>query len=227
MPRPVASLLDLPRLVALLSVAVAAAAPAAAETFVFERLNRTFRNDGAVMAPVTQGPMTIELTSPTNALVLESHRLVLEPAGEGTHRARLELTLAGSGSLIADLLVSGLTNRIEDDVTLPRQEKVLEGIIRLDKVPGGYAVTPVELPERFEVAIESRLAGRLVSTCDGLAALPFLPLSCDGLERALSIANVPLPPAGEAYLLPNTELTDADREALDRYLAAASARGSG
>jgi hypothetical protein len=44
-------------------------------------------------------------------------------------------------------------------------------------------------------------------------------LDCEGLNRALSTAVVPLPPAGESYLLEDGDLTAEERRQLDTYLA--------
>jgi hypothetical protein len=55
-----------------------------------------------------------------------------------------------------------------------------------------------------------------------MSLLPFTSLDCGGIEGLLSTAAVPLPAAGDTYLLPADRLTDADRRALADYLAAAT-----
>lgn len=190
----------------------------------FEGLNHEYHNGAAEMAPVQQGPMVIRLSSPGSAVTLHRHRLTLTPLPDGSHRAWLELEISGHGTVVADLYVSGLASRQEDELTVPAQDHSLEGRVAVARSGDGYRFTALELPATFEVRFESQLAGRLLGTCRALAAVPLMPLDCDALERRLSTAVLPLPPPGESFLLPDALLAEAERSALDRYLGRAGRR---
>ena len=221
-------LLALPLLVAILPVppaALLAAAPpaaAAANTFTFQRLDRTYQDVVPELLPYESDSLTIRLSSPRNAITLRRHSVHLEPGLGGSQSAELTVQFQGSGHLVADVDLAGFTSRLEDDITVPLQSQTLEGRARVTRTQGGYVVTPEQLPRRLTVRIESRLGAQLVSLCDRLTLLPGTGLTCDGLERAFSTAVVPLPPAGETFLLADEDLTPQERAALDRYLASAS-----
>lgn len=198
------------------------ARPAAAEAAVleFESLNGTYRFDDAEIEPVRQGPVTIHLSSPRSALVLQEHRLTLRPLGDGTHRAAVRLRLLGSGDLVADVATgAGGGSRLEDLVVLPRQTLDVEGRVRFRRVPDGWDVTALALPESVDVDIQSRLAGSLVTLCSQLAV--FLGMDCDGLDRSLSRVEVPLPPPGTVFHLPAGDLTADEASRLEAYLGPA------
>lgn len=206
----------------LLAVSAGAAntafAAEAERAFSFSKLNRSYENLVGDLQPITQGPLTVELSSPGHTLILKSNRLVLSPlsAPAGAQRARLVLELMGKGQLVADVEGAGLETRLQDELFVPPQTVALEGKVKMRRVAGGYEVTPLELPAKVEVKIQSKLSNDLLTLCGGVAILTGL--DCGGLERSLSVAAVPLPAPGGAYLLPDEDLTDADRAALDAWL---------
>lgn len=199
-------------------VDAAAAADSGATTFQFDSLNRSYQMDDSAVAPVRQGPVTIHLSSPRNTLVVKGHSLSLRPLGDGVHEASVGLDFMGSGDLTADLVTdAGTSSRMEDLVVMPRQTLQVEGQVSFQRVPGGWDVTAHRLPPRVNIAIQSRLAGNLVTVCGQMAV--FLGLDCDGLDRSLSRVEVPLPAAGSVFHLPEGELTASEVAELEAYLA--------
>ena len=199
------------------SVSSAPSPAAGGAVLEFGSLNGTYRFDDAEIEPVRQGPVTIHLSAPRSSLVLQEHRVTLDPLGDGTHRAAVSLRLLGRGDLVADLVTpAGGSSRLEDLVVLPRQTVDVEGRVRFQRVPGGWDVTALALPEAVEVDIQSRLAGSLVTLCSQLAV--FLGMDCDGLDRSLSRVEVPLPPPGTVFHLPAGDLTAEEVARLEGYL---------
>lgn len=200
-----------------------AAAPMAAPPgqFRFERLNRTYENAAPEILPVESGLLSVRLTSPSNALIVRSHLLRLEPGVDGSHAGELAIDISGRGRLVADVALAGFETRFQDEVTVPAQSHRMEGRLRLARTRGGYAVTPEQLPRRVAVRIRSQLGADVVAFCERIALLPGMAVTCAGLDRALSTAVVPLPERGETFLLEDADLTPGDRRRLDAYLAAA------
>jgi hypothetical protein len=184
----------------------------------FERLNRGYRGVAPEILPIEEGPLTIRLTSPRNDLTVRSHRLRLEPGAGNSHSAELRIEFTGKGWLVADVEAAGLSTRLEDEVRVPPQALEMQGRVRVRRVQGGYEVTPEQLPRSVSVRIESGIGRQLMSVCDGVAALPLTEVDCPALERALTRAVVPLPAAGESFLLEDAELTPEERGQLDGYL---------
>jgi|GEM_PF-1665126 len=207
----------------------AAAAPApttaaAVRDFEFPSLNRTYRMDGATMAPVQQGPLTIYLTSPRNALIVRGHTLELQPLGDGTYRGRMTVDLLGSGDLVARIDTgNGGGDPMKDTVVLPRQTVEVSGRVRFHRVPEGWEVTALALPEETEVTIQSRVINSLVTMCEQLAA--FLGLDCGGVGHSLTHVAVPLPPPGTVFLLQASDLTADEVDLLDGYLGTSPGTG--
>ncbi|MCH9651066.1 MAG: hypothetical protein K0U98_22780 [Deltaproteobacteria bacterium] len=189
------------------------------EDFHFDLINGVYNNPNPDIAPVRRGLVTIQLRSPSNEVELMSHQLNLQPLDGGVHRAFLTLEVAGEGQLEADLIISGVSTDLEDDVQLPHQTLFLEGQIRLQRVDKGYEVTVVELPAEIKLKIRSRLATSLVETCKRFSMLIPLGFGCSELERSLAEAAVPLPEEGENFLLSDDLLTAQDRQQLEAYLA--------
>jgi len=205
-------------LLVLVALPQADAGAADPEEFVFPKLNRAYGDLVPEFAPIVQGPVVIELSSPRQSLTVRSHKVTLTPLADGSHTARLELEFVGKGWLVGDIAAGGLSTRVQDELLIPPQTLDLAGRVRLARGQGGYTLTALELPARVEVAIRSRVATDLVGWCDRVSMLALALFDCGGLDRALSRAVVPLPAAGESYFLADEELTDADRAALDRYL---------
>lgn len=187
--------------------------------FRFDSLNRRYTDLAPDLVPVKTGPVTVWLSSPEHELNLVGNRLVLEPRPDGGYDAVLELEFSGRGQLVADFDVSGTRSRLEDDLTVPRQTRSLAARVRIRKSPEGYLVTPETLPETFEVAIQSRVGAQLVAACAPLSLLGLAPIDCNALARSFATAAIPMPPAGETYLLEADRLSEADRERLDAFLA--------
>lgn len=209
-----------PLTILLLSLLLLGAAPTPPGPLQFARLNRTYPDAVTEIAPVTEGLVSIRLSSPSNQMTLRNHRLRLEPGLGGSHSAELRVEFEGKGRLVADVDVAGFGTRLEDNVVVPPQAANLEGRVKVRKVAGGYGVTPEQLPPRVAVRIESGLAGRVVGVCESASRISLAAMDCAGLARRLSIASVPLPSAGEEFLLEAAELTPAERGQLDALLGA-------
>jgi len=195
--------------------------------FRFERFNRSYPEVIPEIAPIEQGPLTIQLSSPKSNLTLRSHFLRLEPGPGGSHSAELRVEFLGKGRLVADLDVAGMAaTRLQDDVLVPPQAAILEGRVRLTREPGAYVVTTEQLPRQMRVKIQSGIAGQVVGFCDRIPVLLAPDLDCERLNQMLSTATVPLPPAGESYLLEDADLTAEERSQLDAYLRTSSGRTS-
>lgn len=204
---------------ALLLVLVLAATPGVTATpgqLQFQRLNRTYNEMAPDLMPVTQGPLTINLSSPRNQLTVSKHLIRIEPGPGGSHSADLEIEFLGKGWLIADVAAGPMQTRLQDEVVVPAQRATLQGRVRVRRVEGGYGITPEQLPDRIAVRIESGIGRQLVGVCDGASVL--LALDCPTLERSLSRAVIPLPEVGEEYLLEDTEITAEERAQLDEVL---------
>jgi len=190
---------------------------AGARSFQFESLNRSYSMAGADIAPIQQGPITVYLSSPRNVLIVRKNRLVLEPVGDGTYRSWVSIDLLGSGDLIARFDTgTGAGSPMEDRVVLPPQTIDLAGRVRFQRVPSGWEVTALSLPDETEVTIQSRVFTTLVNACEQLSA--FLGLDCGGLQGSLTRVAVPLPEPGSVFLLEESDLTPADVRILDGFL---------
>jgi hypothetical protein len=189
----------------------------------FERFNRSYAEAVPEISPIVQGPLTIQLSAPKSNLTLRNHLLRLEPGPGGSHTAELRVEFQGQGLLVADVDVAGFTGtRLQDQVVVPAQAATLEGRVKVTREPGAYVVTTEQLPKQLRVKIQSGMGTQLVGFCNRVPNL-LGELDCDRLNQALSSAVVPLPPAGESYLLEDSELTPQERQQLDSYLA--SSRG--
>ncbi|HVS03608.1 MAG TPA: hypothetical protein VMT16_12625 [Thermoanaerobaculia bacterium] len=202
---------------AALAVAAARAAAPAGQSFTFARLNRTYSDLAPDLAPVQQGPLVVRLQSPSSHLVVAGHEVLLSPVGDGTHRAELLLDVLGGGVVEGDVELAGMVSPLSDRVVMPRQQFRIPARLRLTPSLDGFEVTPIELPSHLRVALQSQLGSQLVGLCDQLTAL-LLAFDCSGLDRSLSSLRVPLPPPGETYLLPMSEIAPEERSALLRYL---------
>lgn len=185
----------------------------------FPSLNRLYPDQEIAIAPVAWGPVQVQLSTPGADLRLTNHRVRLTPLADGSHAVWAEATFSGAGTLVADLEVAGAKTRQSDQMLLPRQTRSAQGRVRITRGTREYRVVPLELPPELRVSVRSRLAREMAAWCEGLPVLALLGLECDGLERALSSVAVPLPPPGETYTIAFDELTDRERDALDRYLA--------
>jgi len=213
-------------LILVATLPLGAADRGAGKTFRFASLNRSYSMDGADIAPVRQGPITVHLSSPRNVLVVKKNRLELEPLGDGSYRSRVSIDLLGSGDLIAQFDTgNGAGSPMEDRVVLPPQTIDLEGRVRFHRTPSGWEVTALSLPDETEVTIQSRVVNTLVGACDQLAV--FLGLECGGLRTSLTHLAVPLPEPGTVFLLQEADLTPEEVGLLDGYLGTVDPGGAG
>lgn len=203
-------------------VAVATERQAAdAASIEISAMNGVYEDLDQGLAPIQQGPLTIRISSPEHRLVVHGNRLTLEPKGGGRLRAAVETELEGAGRLHADVEGSGLANRFTDDVEVPRQRVRVAGEIYLRRHAAGYLITTAEAIPPVRLEIRSDLAGQVVGLCQTLAVLPFLAVSCDALETALSAVTVPMPGADQEFLLLASSLTETERAFFDAHAAPA------
>jgi hypothetical protein len=186
--------------------------------FQFQRLNRGYSEVAPEILPIEEGPVTIRLSSPRNNLIVRNHLLRLEPGAGNSFSADLRIEFMGKGWLVADVDVAGAGTRLQDEVLVPPQALEMQGRVRMRRVRGGYEVTPEQLPRRISVRIQSGVGRKIVNLCDGVSSLPFTSFDCASLEQRLSRAVVPLPAAGESFLLEDADLTPQERQQLDGYL---------
>jgi len=193
-----------------------------AETeFSFSRLDGTHVFGEVATAPSAWGPLNLRLRAKDAQVRVLSHRVVLSPLEDGTHQARFAARVEGTGAVFAEVTVLGFADEQADHVTLPPQDQNLAGRVRLGREGDVYRVTTVEVPRQVTVRMQSRLGERLAQWCEGIPLLESLGGDCGGLRKALSSATVSLPRAGETYEIRRDELTEPERQALDRYLAQA------
>ncbi|HKH49015.1 MAG TPA: hypothetical protein VKM72_30490 [Thermoanaerobaculia bacterium] len=186
-----------------------------------QRLNRSYSEIAPDILPVVEGPLTVRLSSPRNQITVRNHLLRLEPGSGGSHSADLSIEFQGKGWLVADVEAGPMATRLQDEVLVPPQVAKIQGRVRIRRVQGGYGITPEQLPEKLGVRIQSGIGRQLVNVCDGASIL--LALDCPSLEKSLSRAVIPLPAAGEEFLLEDTELTAVERGQIDSYLLGQSA----
>jgi hypothetical protein len=182
-----------------------------------QRLNRSYSEVAPDILPVIEGPLTVRLSSPRNQITVRRHLLRLEPGPGGSHSADLSIEFQGKGWLVADVAAGPVATRLQDEVLVPPQVAKIQGRLRIRRVQGGYGITPEQIPDKLGVRIQSGIGRQIVNVCDGASVL--LALDCPALEQSLSRAVIPLPEAGEEYLLEDAELTAAERSAIDEYLA--------
>ncbi|HKI86170.1 MAG TPA: hypothetical protein VKA53_05455 [Thermoanaerobaculia bacterium] len=194
--------------------------PKGEQSFHFTDLNHSYHDVLPPLAPIAQGPLTIQLRSPHQTLDLLDNTVLARPNGDGTHDLTIDVDFAGRGELTADMTLGAMTHRYDDQVELPRQTKRMLATVRIHPIAGGYEITMVHLPDQVTVAIRSNIGDRIISWCDRMAMIPFFALDCDGLTQSLETAVVPLPPPGSTYLLTSDQLSPEQRAQIDAYLAA-------
>ena len=203
------------------ALAVVAALPASQSTvFVLERLNGTYSQLGRELREIRNGPVTVRPTSSASTMELLANRLELTPLGEDQHLADLWVRFQGEADVQAEILVGGFSGGVlTDQVTVPDQERTVRSRIRLERQEDDYLITVVEPPSELSIQIRSRLAGQLVSICEGLTRFTF-GSNCEGLDAALSNPRIPMPEPGEEFVLDAGELTAEERQRFEDYLAA-------
>jgi hypothetical protein len=205
---------------AVFALGLLAAGLARSEDLSFPLLNRTYSDLVSDFAPIRQGPMTLTLSSPNQKLTVRRHGVRLTRRPDKTFDAAVEVELMGKGWLVGDIDFSGASTRLQDELILLPQTVTLDGRAKIERATDGYTIEVLALPSQVALRISSKLANEVVTWCDRMSLIPLTRLDCRGLERSLGTVNVPLPPAGETYFLPDRELRAEDRALLDALLPA-------
>ena len=204
-------------LVGLLGLLMAATpAPPADQGIELTYLNQTHTNMDFDLAPIQEGMLSIQLSSPSHRLTLHRNRLVLAPSAGGDSDAWVEAEFEGAGDLIADVEGGSLATQLRDHVEVPRQTAQLRGKARVTRDAEGYGLRVLEAPPSVPVRIRSGIVDRCVALCRGLGLLAVL--DCGRLERALSTVQVPIPPDQSTLRIPHARLSATDRAYLDRFV---------
>lgn len=214
-----------PALLGLLLLSGPAAAQDEPDTRVvsFERLNRVYEHLIDDLVPVSIGPAEVMLRSPEHTLTVSHHAATLRPLEGGVFEAALELEIAGSGRIDADVTIGSLESTLSQELTVPRQTLHLEGAITVRRTEEGYWITTERMPAAARVRIESELGTQLFTVCRQMA-LVLVSLDCDAIERAVTLIQAPLPEAGGEYLIGLEDTTEEEREDFDRFLVEGSRR---
>lgn len=204
-------------LVGLLGLLVAATpAPPAGPGVELAHLNQTYANLELGLAPIREGPLSVQLSSPRHRMTLHHNRLVLRSNGSGDPDAWVEAEFEGAGDLVADVGSGSMTTRFQDHVLAPRQVLRVRGRARILRDAEGYALRVLEAPPSVPVRIRSGVVGRCVALCNGLGLLAVV--DCGRLERALSTVQVPLDAEQATVRIPRAELSLTERAYLDRFV---------
>jgi hypothetical protein len=190
--------------------------PPAGQGIELAYLNQTRTNLDAELAPIREGPLSIQLSSPSNQLTLHRNRLVLTPSADGDPDAWVGAEFEGAGDLVADLEGGTLATQLQDQVVVPRQTVRLRGKVRVARDAESYRLRVLEAPPSVPVQIRSGLISRCVAVCRGLGLLAVV--DCGRLERALSTVQVPIRSDQAILSLPNAQLSATDRAYLDRFV---------
>lgn len=201
----------------LLITLLPAAAPAAEQSGEVASFNTTYEGAATDLQPVQEGPITIHVSSPSYRLTMYRNRFAFTRAGGGVLDATVECEIDGSGQLVAIIEAAGSRNDFSDRLEVPRQTLRLTGKLRLERVENGFKFTVVEAPETLGITIRSAALTQILGTCDALAQLPLLSLSCRGLEQMLTTARVPVPKPGESFVLDDSSLSPSERAFFDRF----------
>ncbi len=184
--------------------------------FEFSQVNRSYSDLATDIAPVHLSGMTVQLESPSHELTIHANELKLVPREDGSYLAELSLRFSGRGELLADIRMAGVPSRLEDELVVPEQTRVLYLRVRFARGAQGYLVTTETMPKSLSVSIESRIGSNLLAVCRQVGLL--LGLNCGGLSRAFSEVDLPLPEAGETYLVEYSQLGEEGSRQLDGYL---------
>jgi len=204
---------------ALVFLATAQPVVAAPTELQLSKLNRVYQDLAGDVAPIEAPPVRIRLSSPTQTIVVKENRIDLDPLGGGRFGGRVELDLLGKGDLVVDLDLAGQSQHLEDEVLLPRQTVVVDGVTRIERATGGYRILPEKLPPDLRVEVRSRLINQVLDLCAGAAILSLGALDCGALRDNLERPRIPLSGVAQELFLADSELTDAERSSLDRLLA--------
>jgi len=191
-------------------------APPAGQGVELAYLNQTRTNLDFELAPIQEGPLSIQLSSPSHRLTLHRNRLVLTPGADGDPDVWVGAEFEGAGDLVADLEGGTLATQLRDHVVVPRQVVQLRGKVRVTRDAESYSLRVLEAAPSVPVRIRSGLIDRCVAVCRGLGLLAVV--DCGRLERALSTVQVPIRSDQAILRLPNARLSATDRAYLDRFV---------
>lgn len=193
--------------------------PAVGVDFPFDRVCGTYENVNIETLPMSNGAIDLRLFSPKNTVTLESGTLHLEPAGDGLHKAVLQVAFSGEGELITEVKLGTIPARFEDQVRFPPQEHTVTAWVTIEVEEDGYRIVAKELPETVQIELESSRAEGLVGFCRQMSLFLAGDAGCEKLESMLSNPKVPLPKPGSDFLVRRWALSESERERLDFYLA--------
>lgn len=202
----------------LLVLLVLAPSAATAAELELQFLNATYTGLDSGLEPITEGALTIALSSPEHRLTVYSNRLTLRPKPNASWDAEIAIELDGEGRLVADVEGAGVRRRFVDDVSAARQTVTASGEVAVEKADDGYLFTLVRPGPAVAIEIRSGVAEQIVAVCRALAVLPLFDLGCDRLERGLSVARIPMPEAGTRFLLPHSSLSAEERAVFEALL---------
>ena len=183
-----------------------------------QSLNGVYEQLPVPLTPIQQGPMTVLLRSPNNALTVHEHRVRITPTDEpGVIEALFESNIEGWGDLVIDLDMGVSQSRFDDRVVAGRQWLRMSGTVRLEILPGQYSVTFLDyLHDSVGIQIQSNVGTQMVESCRALQAFGFVAIDCDALNSSFSRVSVPLPDVGSTYFLPRELFSEVDLEKIDR-----------
>lgn len=184
--------------------------------FAFERLNQTYQDITPEIGEINQGPLRIRLSSQKQVVVLKDHRLSVHPVEGHLYQAHLVVEFEGSGDLMADIDLAGLTGQLSDQFFIPFQKKEIQGTVKVERGEKGYHITPVKFPKQVVVEIRSKLVNRLIEWCGQFSLLPASLLDCGALDRSLTRLKIPIP-QDQSYFLADESLTPEERSTLQKY----------
>jgi hypothetical protein len=180
-------------------------------------LNQTHTNLDVEIPPIREGPLAIQLSSPSHRLTLHRNLLVLGPSAGGEPDAWGEAEIEGAGNLVAKIEGGSMATQFQDRVIVPRQVVQLRGKVRVARNAESYTLRLVDGPPNVPVRIRSGVIDRCVAICNGLGI--FTAVNCGRLEKALSTVHVPLRSEETALRLPRARLTEGERAYLDRFVS--------
>ena len=187
-------------------------------TLYSDRLNGVHSDLKAEISPVTVGPVTVRLTTPSHNLEVLEHELRLGPVDKRVDAATLRARYQGEAQVVAELELAGMTSEIDDHIVLPLQETEITGLVEIARDGDGYRVTTIETPSHVEIQVESDLAARLEILCRGFAVMTMGNVDCEALDQALSVVKIPLPEPGQEYFISSADLTEEERRQIEAYL---------
>ncbi len=101
-------------------------------TVSFERLNRVHEQLIDDLSIIRIGPAEVALRSPVHSLTVRRHEATLTGGADGVFETELELEIAGSGQIVADVVIGSLESQLTQDLVVPAQT------LRLNRSSSGF-----------------------------------------------------------------------------------------